>query len=105
MELTCKDIRDNRRITVRLGEQDRVGDLINIIRGQLGQENSYRLVCCGKIMCEFEKIASYKTFSVLPIIVMVTTPEQHSRYTQQIRLVQVGPPPSCTLNHIQPSRN
>ena len=91
---------------MRVGQEDRVEDLINIISRQLGEENSYRLVCCGKIMCEFEKIASYKAFSsVLPIIVMVTTPEQHSRYTQQIRLVQVGPPPSCTLNHIQPSRN
>merc|ERR1712183_138287 len=92
MELTCKDIRDNRRITVRLAEQDLVEDLINIISRELGQENSYRLVCCGKIMCEFEKIASYKAFSsVLPIIVMVTTPAQHHRYAQQIRWVLVGP--------------
>merc|ERR1739842_103133 len=88
MELTCKDIRDNKRITVRLGTEDRVGDLINIISRELGEENSYRLVCCGKIMCEFEKISSYKTFSVLPIIVMVTTPEQHSRYSEQIREVE-----------------
>ena len=91
MELTCKDIRDNKRITVRVGPEDRVGDLINIISRELGQENSYRLVCCGKIMCEREKISSYKTFSLLPIIVMVTTPAQHSRYSQQIRLVL------CTL--------
>jgi len=88
MELTCKDIRDNKRITVRVGPEDRVGDLINIISRELGQENSYRLVCCGKIMCELEKISSYKTFSLLPIIVMVTTPAQHSRYSQQIREVE-----------------
>merc|ERR1711902_478145 len=88
MEITCKDIRDNKRITVRVGQEDKVEDLINIISRQLGEENSYRLVCCGKIMCEFEKIASYKTFSALPIIVMVTTPEQHSRYSQQIREVE-----------------
>ena len=99
MEITCKDIRDNRRITVRVEPEDRVEDLINIISRELGEENSYRLVSCGKIMCEFEKISSYKTFSVLPIIVMVTTPEQHSRYTQQIRLV-------LALNHnIRPIRN
>ena len=87
MEITCKDIRDNKRITVRVGTEDRVEDLINIISRELGQENSYRLVCCGKIMSETEKIGSYKTSSVLPIIVMVTTPEQLSRYSQQIRLV------------------
>ena len=87
MEITCKDIRDNKRITVRVGTEDRVEDLINIISRELGQENSYRLVCCGKIMSESEKIGSYKTSSVLPIIVMVTTPEQLSRYSQQIRLV------------------
>ena len=74
---------------MRVGQEDRVEDLINIISRQLGEENSYRLVCCGKIMWEFEKIASYKTLSAFPIIVMVTTPEQHSRYSQQIRLVLV----------------
>ena len=93
MELTCKDIRDNRRITVRVAPEDRVEDLINIISRELGEENSYRLVCCGKIMWESEKIASYKALSsVLPIIVMVTTPAQHNRYAQQIRLVLLGSP-------------
>merc|ERR1719436_1299024 len=50
-------------------------------------------------MCEFEKISSYKAFSsVLPIIVMVTTPAQHHRYAQQIRWVLVGSL-ALTRNH------
>ena len=65
MEITCKDIRDNRRIRLEVRLEDRVEDLVNKIRAELGEENCYRLVCCGKIMGETEKIGSYKTSSVL----------------------------------------
>jgi len=88
MEITCKDIRDNKRLTVSLDTEDKVQDLINKISLELGEENSYSLVCCGKRMSELDQISRYSTSSLLPIIVMVTTPEQSFRYNQQIRLVE-----------------
>ena len=87
MEITCKDIRHNRRLTVPVHSEDKVEDLINKIRMELGEENSYRLVSGGKIMREVDPVRSYFTLSVLPVIVMVTSPAETHRHTQQIRSV------------------
>merc|ERR1711973_446203 len=80
MEITCKDIRHNRRI--------RLEDLVNKIRAELGEENCYRLVCCGKVMREYDPLVSYCSLTVLPVIVMVTTPQEADKYDQQVRQVE-----------------
>ena len=87
MEITCKDIRDNRRIRLEVRLEDRVEDLVNKIRAELGEENCYRLVCCGKVMREYDPLVSYCSLTVLPVIVMVTTPQEADKYDQQVRSV------------------
>ena len=101
MEITCKDIRDNRRLRLEVKLEDKVEDLVNKIRAELGEENCYRLVCCGKIMREYDPVRSYCSLSVLPVIVMVTTPDQADKYNQQVRSVYSSSESQNVLNYNQ----
>jgi hypothetical protein len=75
MEITIKSL-DTQKFTLSIDGSEYVEDLIKKVGNTIGQENLYRIIHARKLMKEGTLVSEYSLSSFLPVIVMVTQPEQ-----------------------------
>jgi UV excision repair protein RAD23 len=71
MKINLKTL-DRKVFTVEVGEEDKVGDLVDRLEDLMGSNNMYRLIHMGKIMKEEELLVDYNVSVRSPVIVMTT---------------------------------
>ena len=88
LDITCKTLDGSGRFRLRLAGQETVQELLDEVEVRLGRENCYRLVSAGRIMHPGERVTSYTTAGLLPLVVMVTSPAEQERQAEQVTSVQ-----------------
>eukprot|EP00092_Neocalanus_flemingeri_P075291 GFUD01093254.1.p1 GENE.GFUD01093254.1~~GFUD01093254.1.p1 ORF type:complete len:256 (-),score=48.37 GFUD01093254.1:712-1440(-) len=67
---------DKQRFTMNVDPHDQVEDLILRLENRLGRENLYRLIYAGKLLKEGTPVSNYNISPKLPVIIMITQPQQ-----------------------------
>jgi len=89
MEITCKVLKDTRKLKLILQREAKVSDLIDQLKDDLGSENEYQLICLGRIMLECDTLSRYTQSEKLPILIKTFTPENIMEATREIRNLEI----------------
>merc|ERR1719318_1258495 len=88
MEITFKT-HDKQRFTIIVDGSECIEDLIEKVGKTIGDENLYRLVYAGKFLEEKSFVKDCNLSPALPIIVMVTKPEQQAADKESIEEMEI----------------
>ena len=89
MEINFKTL-DKQKFSLFTYGSEYVEDLINKVENTIGKDNLYRLIHAGRLLKKETLVSEYNLSPVLPVIFMVTEPEQKVADDDNIEEKQSG---------------